>query len=179
MKIQRPSSRQPIPKDAKKLFNGQNKTFEKAKRVDTVNVIPITSDGKIILSCQQQPGLKPFVGSIGGAIDNGESPLSAAKRELLEETGYRARNFILWDAVQFLDKIDWVIYTFIAKDCKKITEQKLDAGEKIKLINITFDEYINIIAQENYRDVEVALKLFRLQRNPIKFELTRKLFLTK
>jgi len=193
MNIKRPSSRQPIPKNAKKvfngimfdvyqwqqkLFNGKKKTFEKAKRIDTVNVIPVTPDGKIILSYQQQPGSDPFIGCVGGAIENDENPLLAAKRELLEETGFQAKEFILWDAVQFVDKIDWVIYTFIAKDCTQVAKQKLDSGERIKLIQICFDRYLDVIAQENYRDIEIALKLFRLQRNPRKFKQTRKLFST-
>lgn len=190
--IKRPPSKQPIPPHAKKVFkghsfdvyqweqelyNGETTTFEKIKRVDTAGIIPITPDGKIILAEQEQPGTEPFIGSIGGRIDEGETPLEAAERELLEETGYKAKEFILWYAVQPFDKIDWAIYTFIAKGCEKVAKQNLDAGEKINLKFVTFDEFIKISAQKNYRDVEVALKMFNLLHNPEEMEKTKKLFL--
>ena len=191
MQIKRPISRQPIPKTAKlvfkgiifdiyqwkqKLFDGTYQTFEKSKRQDTVNVIPITTDGKIVLSKQEQPGSEPFIGAFGGGIEDKENPLNAAKRELLEETGFKAKEFIIWNATQFIDKIDWAIYTFIAKDCSVSQEQQTDAGEKIKLIYLTFDEFMDVITQPNYRDSEVALKIFQLSNNPKKLADLRKLF---
>jgi hypothetical protein len=39
-----------------------------------VNVIPVTNEGKIILAKQTQPGEKPFIGALGGSIDEGETP---------------------------------------------------------------------------------------------------------
>lgn len=191
MTIKRPTSKQPLPKNAKqvfkgsmfdvyqweqKMFDGSQETFEKIKRADTVNIIPITKDGQIILSKQKQPGTVPFFGSLGGAIEKDETPLEAGKRELLEEAGMVADTFILWDAVQFIEKIDWVIYTFLAKNCKKVQDQNLDSGEQIELVTITFEEYLKVIAEENYRDTEVALKLFRLQQNPKELAKTKKLF---
>lgn len=190
--MNRPVSKQPIPENAKKvftgvmfdiyqweqkLFDGSHKTFEKIKRHDTVNVLPVTDYGKIILSIQEQPGTQAFIGSFGGGLEEGEDPLKAAKRELLEESGYGAQEFVLWDAVQFIDKIDWVIYTFIAKGCTKVAEPSPDAGEKIALKFVTFDEYLKIVAQENYRDTEVALKMFRACQTPAELAKTRKLFL--
>ena len=191
MKIKRPQSRQPIPPNAKKvfkgevfdvyqwkqkLFDGTYATFEKIKRADGVNVIPVTAEGKIILGRQAQPGEKPFIGVLGGAMDEGETPLETAKRELLEESGYKATKWTLWDAVQLYSKSEWAIYTFIARGCQKVQAQTLEPGERIKLLYVSFDEYLDIIAQENYRDSELALKIFRLQRDPKQLEETRRLF---
>src|SRR5579872_2202052 len=181
MIIKRPTSRQPIPQQAKVVFkgimfdtyqweqhmyDGSIKTFEKIKRKDTVNVLPVTANGEIILGEQEQPGSKPFIGCLGGAIDENEDPLEAAKRELLEETGMKADKHILWDAVQFIDKMDWVIYTFIAKNCFKVQDSNLDSGEKIKLMYVSFDKFLKVTEQENYRDSEIALKVFRAITNP-------------
>ncbi len=192
MKIPRPSSKRPIPETAQrvfkgkifdvyqweqKLFDGSTGTFEKIKRVDTVNVIPVTQDKKLILSEQEQPGGSPFIGVLGGRINEGESPEEAANRELMEEAGMRSGNLVLWDSQQFLEKIDWAVYSFIAKDCGKISEQSVDAGEKIKLIYVSFDEFLDLVSQENYRDLEIALKIFRISKDPRKLEETRKLFL--
>jgi len=175
MKIKRPKSKQPIPKNAKrafkgqafdvyqwpqKMFDGSVETFEKLKRPDIVNVIPVVGE-KIILTIQEQPGTDPFLGLAGGRIDKGESPIAAVKRELLEETGYKAEKLILWEAVQLFSKIDCAIYTFIARGCKKVAGLDLDCGEKIKLKYVSFEEFLKITRQENFRDVEIALKLYK------------------
>lgn len=192
MKIVRPGSNQPIPPQAKKVFQGQifsiyqweqeqfdgsKKTFEKAKRPDTVNVLPVTTEGKIILAEQEQPGTEPFIGCPGGIIDTGEDPLEAAKRELREETGHVAREFILWDAVQPVSKVDWVIYTFIAKGCELVGKQILDSGEKIKLKYVTFEEFVELVYNVRYRDIEVAFKVMRAKRSQAELENLRELFL--
>jgi 8-oxo-dGTP pyrophosphatase MutT (NUDIX family) len=194
MNITRPISRQPIPNNAQKVFQGkifdvyqwQQKmfdgsisTFEKIRRADTVGVIPITDDGKLILSQQEQPGSTPYIGTLGGRIDENESPIEAAKRELLEEAGMECDELILWTSEQFLEKIDWAIYTFIAKGCHKIKNQSLDSGEKIKLIEVTFDEFLDLVSKENYRDLEIALRIFRISKNPQELIKLRKLFSPK
>ncbi len=191
MIIKRPPSKQPIPKNAKcvfrgevfdtyqwkqKLFDGTFATFEKIKRPDTVNVIPVTTDGKILMCRQEQPGEGPFVGMFGGWIDKGESPLEAAKRELLEESGYKAQKFILWDAIQPSPKIEWAIYTFIAEGCEKISKQALESGEKIEVFSVSFEKFLTLITQENFRDREITLKILRLQQNPKEFKKLRRLF---
>lgn len=191
MNIKRPDSKQPIPKNAQRvfkgkifdvyqweqrLFDGSKATFEKIKRTDTVNVIPVTAGGKLILTQQKQPGGIPFIGVLGGRIDEGESPLAAAKRELMEEAGMQADSFVLWDAEQLLDKIDWAIYTFIAKGCERIKKQAVDAGEKIRLIEVTFEEFVELLAKDNYRDLEIVLKVLRATKNPVEFDRMRKIF---
>lgn len=190
--MKRPISKQPIPPHAKrvfkgkifevyqwkqKMFDGSVEIFEKLKRPDIVNVLPVVN-GKIILTQQKQPSIQPFIGSAGGRIDEDEIPLQAAKRELLEETGYKAKKFVLWDAAQIFIKIDYVIYTFVAKDCQKVADLKLDSGEKIKLISVTFDEFIKLASQENFRDVEIALKVLRIKSDPQKLTKMRRLFLS-
>jgi len=177
MDLQRPLPEQPIPNNAKKVFagkifdtyqwpqklyDGTEVTFEAIRRPDSVNILPITSEGKIILTKQEQPGMKSFIGALGGRVDEGETPLQAAERELLEEAGLKGAQFELWDATHIAEKLDWVIWTFIAKDCSKVGEQQVDGGEKIELIEVTFDEYMDIVAQETYRDTEIALKLLQL-----------------
>src|SRR3990167_5343878 len=143
MEIIRPKSKQPIPDSAKKVFSGvifdvyqweqeqfdgTKATFEKLKRPDTVVVFPVLPDGRIILTEQEQPGKEPFIGATGGRGDEGEDILTAAKRELLEESGYEAEKYILWHAEQPVSKIDWAVYVFIAKGLKKVADLDLDGG---------------------------------------------------
>lgn len=84
MNISRPPSQQPIPPHAKRVFkgilfdvyqwqqkqyDGSYKTFEKIKRSDTVSVIPVTAEGKFIITHQEQPLTDPFTGFPGGILD--------------------------------------------------------------------------------------------------------------
>lgn len=191
MEISRPKSKQPIPDNAKKvfggvlfdvyqweqeLFDGTKTLFEKLKRPDTVVVFPVLDDGKIILTEQEQPGKEPFIGATGGRVDDGEDILEAAKRELLEESGYEASEFILWDAQHPTSKIDWVVYTFIAKGLKKVSDMNLDAGEKITLKLVNLDEFIEIAINKNFVEKEIIPKLYEAKLHPEKKEELKRLF---
>ncbi len=191
MELKRPKSKQPIPDNAKKvfggvlfdvyqweqeLFDGTKTLFEKLKRPDTVVVFPVLDDGKIILTEQEQPGKEPFIGTTGGRVDEGEDILEAAKRELLEESGYEASGFVLWDAQHPTSKIDWVVYTFIAKGLKKVSDMNLDAGEKIALKLVSLDEFIEIAINKNFVEKEIIPKLYEAKLHPEKKEELKKLF---
>lgn len=191
MDIQRPESKQPIPEHAKcvfegimfdvyqweqELFDGTKTTFEKLKRPDTVVVFPVLPNGKIIVTEQEQPGKEPFIGATGGRVDKGEAILDAAKRELLEESGYEADYFMLWDAQQPTSKIDWVVYTFIAKGLKRIGDLQLDGGEKITLREITLNELIELVADKKFADKEIAFNLLEAKIYPEKKKELQKLF---
>lgn len=160
------------------MFDGITETFEKLKRPDTVVVFPVLPNGKILLTEQEQPGKKPFIGATGGRVDEGEDILTAAKRELLEESGYEAEEFILWDAQHPTSKIEWVVYTFIAKGLKKVADLDLDAGEKIKLLPVSFDELMDIATNghDKFYEKEVIIKFYDAKLNPNKMEELKKLF---
>lgn len=191
-KIRRPESRKPTPSHAKrvfhgvlfdvyqwkqKLFDGSSVVFEQVKRrEDTVTVVPITTDGKVIAVREEQPGGKPFVSIPGGRMYATEDPRVAAARELLEETGYAPKKLVLWEAFQPLGHIDWAHYVFIAKGCKKVRAQHLDAGEKIVVRLVSPKQFLRIAAQSNFRAKDVALKIFRTLSSPKGEQKLRKAF---
>jgi ADP-ribose pyrophosphatase len=191
MNIERPPSKQPIPDHAKKVFSGVMfdvyqweqemydgtiKIFEKLQRPDTVVVFPVLDDGTILLTEQQQPGREDFIDAPSGRVDADEEILDAAKRELLEETGYEASEYILWKVVSPITKIDWVVFTFIAKGCKKIHEQSVDSGEKVTLKPVTFDELIQTARDPRFRAQESIREFLEAQIDNKKYEELKELF---
>ncbi len=192
MDIQRPQSVQPIPSDAKLVFHGEifdvyqwqqegydgnMRTFEKLKRPDTACIIPITTEGKILIAHEQQPGRQPFLSLPGGRLEPNEDALHGAKRELLEETGYASTKWVIFDAVQPNHKVDWAVYTFLAKDCVKQTEQHLDGAERIKLQETSFEEFIDIVLTDGFDDPGLQIRVLKAKLDPIKMEELRQLFL--
>lgn len=191
MEIKRPKSKQPIPDYAKKVFSGEifdvyqweqklfdgtTAIFEKLKRPDTVVVFPVLPDGRIILTEQEQPGKETFIGATGGRVDEGEGILEAAKRELLEESGYEAEKFIFWEAQQPVSKIDWVVYTFVAKGLKKVSEISLDGGERIILKSVDFDEFLELADNRRFNEKSVALELLKARLDKKKGAKLKRLF---
>lgn len=56
-----------------------------------VTIFAMTSDGQILLNREYKHGVKDVIVTLpAGMIDEGEDPLEAVKRELIEETGYEA-----------------------------------------------------------------------------------------
>lgn len=145
-----------------KMFDGSSSTFEMLKRANTVEAIAV-KDGKICLSFQSQPNKKDFYSLFGGRGEEGEDSLVTAKRELLEESGLTSDNWELFKQYQPLHKIDWDIYTYIAKDCKKAATQKLDNGEQIEIKECSFEQFIDIVLSDKYWGNELVLDILRLK----------------
>lgn len=190
MTIPRPASQQSMPDNAKRVFQGKifdvyqwqqemydgsRQTFEKLRRADTTVVIPVTEDNRIILTRQEQPGKKPFIGFAGGRLEDGEEVIEGARRELEEETGYTSDTFELLDAMQPVSKIDWVIYFVVARNCRLVSGQKLDAGEKISLQIVDFETMIDMLAfREIPHEVELTIMALRAKLDPERMQALRK-----
>jgi 8-oxo-dGTP pyrophosphatase MutT (NUDIX family) len=179
-----------IPSTAKRVFTGKIfdvyqweqemfdetiQTFEKLTRPDTASVIAVTTEGKILITEQEQPGTSQCLCMPGGRVDTGETPLITAQRELLEETGYGGGNWEQFLGISRYSKIDYCFYVFIARGVSKHNEPKLDPGEKIDMKEVSFNEFIDILVDEKFEDNDLALYILRLQRDPIRFSAFRKL----
>ncbi|MFA5990803.1 MAG: NUDIX hydrolase [Candidatus Doudnabacteria bacterium] len=127
-----------------KMFDGSTATFERVIRQNTVVIIPII-DGKVVTVKQKQPGTDWYYDLPSGRMDKkGESPKNAALRELLEETGLKPKSLKLWKTYSPSGKVMQKVYFFIAQDCVKVAEQKLDPGEKIVPAYKTFQQFLEL-----------------------------------
>lgn len=136
------------------MFDGSKETFEMLRRADTVKIVailtpeeqeragfPKAEHDKIIITKQEQPRKDVFYDYPGGRADAEDADeLAAAKREMLEETGMEFREWRLIKVAQPFNKIDWLVYTFLATGFESRREQSLDAGEKIEVMAMDFEE---------------------------------------
>lgn len=77
--------------DSLVLDDGTAVTSETVDTSDSVIILPLLGDSEIVLIQQYRYAVEGWVlEAPAGGIQDGESPLAAAERELLEETGYRA-----------------------------------------------------------------------------------------
>jgi ADP-ribose pyrophosphatase len=155
------------------MFDGSFRTFEKLKRTNASVVIPVTTDGKIVVTDQQQPGREPYSALPGGHHDLGEDPLYAAKRELLEETGYVASEWELYTAIQPTSKVDWAIYYFVARDCTRASDIDLDGGEKINLRLLDFPDFLQYVRRPDFAERELKLDILEALLEPAKMIILR------
>lgn len=141
------------------LYDGTTVTFEMARRPDTVVVIPLNGK-EVFYSAQEQPNKSPYLSLFGGRVDEGEQPLAAAKRELLEESGLLSENweeFFTWRAP---GKVEWSIYYYIARGVKKVQEQQLDGGEKVEVRTCSIDEFLTkIVPHPDFYELELKNSL--------------------
>ena len=79
-------------------------------------------------------------------VDPGEEPIVAAKRELLEETGYSCKDIIeIENHFQDQGCSNAIIRIYLATGCKKTTDQRLDDTESIKYVEMTYDEIYDLV----------------------------------
>lgn len=122
------------------MFDGSSATFEMLRRPDTVTVIGVADD-KLLVIDDEQPHTGSRVSFPGGRVDESDDgTLAAAQREMLEETGYEFDDWRLVKVWQPHTKLEWFIYLYIASGGRKVAEPHLDAGERISLRTLSFDE---------------------------------------
>jgi ADP-ribose pyrophosphatase len=74
--------------------SGVRATREVITHPGSVVVLPVLADGRILLIQQYRHATRQYLWElVAGRMDPGESPKAAAARELIEETGYRAKRF--------------------------------------------------------------------------------------
>lgn len=83
-----------------RLPNGYLATYEMIKHPGAALIVPFISKEKIIMLRQLRPVIGSYIYELpAGTLDKGEAPLACARREIVEETGYKASGFKLLGSI--------------------------------------------------------------------------------
>ena len=147
------------------LPNGATSYREYLKHPGAVMIIPLFENGDVLLERQYRyPMRKVFIEFPAGKKDAGEAPLETAKRELLEETGYRAARYThVTDIHNALAYCDEVIHFYLAEGLIQAGEQQLDDNEFVQVLRVPLSQLMTWIKNGWVSDVKTQLGAFWLQ----------------
>lgn len=128
-----------------------------------INVIAIDREGRFVMVEQYRHGLRDvFTELVAGVAEDGEEPLEAAKRELMEETGYGNGRWRL-NAVLSGNptSTDNLTYSFIAEDVELVGERHLDDTEDIDVRLVSEQEVRRMLEADEIKQALMAAPLWK------------------
>lgn len=145
---------------------GKEREFVVIESRDWVNVIPLTEDNQVVLVRQFRHGVAaPSLEIPGGVIDDGESPLHAALRELREETGYAGEGGELlgysWPNPALQNNR---CHYALVRNVKRVGELLPDEFERLEVVLAPLTEIPQMIVRGEIRHSLVIAAFFLYQQ---------------
>ena len=151
-------------RDKVQLPNGViNPEYYVLEYPDWVNIIAITEDGRMIFERQYRHGR----GEVGyeipaGVCEPGETPEEAARRELLEETGFGGGTWHLnMVAAPNPSTSTNLCYSFIATGVSRLSDQHLEATEDIEVHLLYEDEVLRLMREGHIIQAPMLCSLWK------------------
>ena len=150
--------------DQVRLPDGRiNPEFYVLEYPDWVNIIAITENGEFVMDRQYRHGLDKTCYEIAaGVVENGETPLEAARRELEEETGYGGGD---WKELMLISgnpsTTSNLTHCFLAEGVKKVSAQHLDSTEDLSVCLLSLDQVRLLLVSDKIRQALMAAPLWK------------------
>jgi ADP-ribose pyrophosphatase len=139
-----------------RLPNRTEDTFDIHDEGRSVSILALTADQHVLIAKQYRPGPEKVVLDLPcGMIEKGESPLIAAKRELLEETGYVGELREIGTCLESAYSTK-VRHNFVATNCIRVSEPMLDATEFIDVVQLGVPEFRTLLRSGELTVVETG-----------------------
>jgi ADP-ribose pyrophosphatase len=129
-----------------KLPNGSETEITFIRHPGSIAVVPLLDDDTVVMEMQYRHPVGEYLLEIpAGTLEPNESPLDCAKRELMEETGFRAQKLVELGKIHMIPAYsDEEIHVFIARDLKP-AEQNLDPDEIIEVVTYPLAKAVRMI----------------------------------
>ena len=114
---------------------------------DWVNTIAITKEGMFVFVRLYRYAIGKTVNELcAGVIEKGEDPMDAAKRELMEETGFGGGNWQKWMTISANPSTHTnLTHCYLATDVERMDVQHLDQAEDIEIRLFSRDEVMEML----------------------------------
>lgn len=131
-----------------RLPNGKARDFFISAGYSYVVVLAVDVKGRVVILKQHYISQqKKLVSLVAGIIDDNEQPKATAPRELLEETGYTAKQFISLGKSIKGKYSTGEVHHFLALDASKVEEPKLEDAEDIEILIISMPQFKKLLKQ--------------------------------
>jgi ADP-ribose pyrophosphatase len=137
-----------VHRDRLVLPSGNTADYFRVDLPDYAMVVPFTRTGTVVLVEGYRPGYnRVALGPPGGMLDRGEEPLSAARRELLEETGYVSDDWKFHGAFTVDGNRECGrMHLFSCRGARRESDVKLDPGEALSVVELRREDLILALA---------------------------------
>lgn len=146
--------------DNARLPGGQESTREFVVHPGATAVVPVLPNGKLLLERQfRYPLKRVFIELPAGKIDAGEDPLVTGQRELLEETGYSASEWIyLTSQHPCIGYSNEVIHIYLARGLQAGEHQR-DEDEALQLFEASLEDCLAMVQRGDITDGKTIVGL--------------------
>lgn len=129
--------------------NGEPGTYSIVRVKPGVCVLPVDEEGFVYLARDFRYALgRECVEAVAGAIDEGEPRADAARRELKEELGIEATDFVELGLVDPMPSlVDSPSHLFLARGRLKFKEKELEAGENVRTMKVKLSEAVRMVIE--------------------------------
>lgn len=142
------------------LPNGSRSEMAMVRHPGSATVVPLLDNRMVVMERQYRHAIQDYLLEVpAGTMEPGELPLDCARRELEEETGFKAQRMIELGPIHILPAYsDEITHVYIARDLRP-ARQNLDRDEILDVVHYPLEQTLRMISDGRITDAVTVLSL--------------------